>query len=203
MRIGSLVAIFLLVIAGVSLIGCKGFFVDTSNCSGVSVTPTTGSIGVGQTEQLAASCTVSTGGSQTITSTATWSSATPSIATVSSSGLVVGVTPGSATITATSNGLSGTSNVTVNPPSLASIAITPAGQSTQAQTQQFSATGNFANGSQSEITTGVTWAVDNTSIATISNTVGSQGVLTRKTTGTVTVTATLGTVTANTTFTFN
>jgi len=204
MRTRSLIAIFMLVVAGASLIGCSDFFTDTGNCTGVSVTPTTGSIGVGQTQQLTATCTVNAGNSQTITNTASWSSSTPSIATVTSTGFVVGITPGSTTISASSNGTTGSANVTVNPPSLTSIAITPASATiSHTGTQQFTATGTFSTGSQSDITNGVTWSVDNQSIGTISNMVGSQGFLTGKTTGTVTVTATLGTVTANTTLTLN
>src|SRR5690242_19921831 len=104
MRTRSLIAIFTLVVAGIWLIGCSDFFVDTGNCTAVNVTPTTGSVGVGQTQQFAATCTINTGGSQTITSTATWSSSTPSIATVDSGGFAVGVAPGSSTISASKNG---------------------------------------------------------------------------------------------------
>jgi uncharacterized protein YjdB len=201
MRTRSLIAILALVVAGAWLIGCDDFFVDTGNCTAVNVTPTTSSIGVGQTQQFAATCTINTGGSQTITNTATWSSNTPSIATVTNTGFAAGVSPGSATISATSNGLSGSANMTVNPPSLTSIAITPAGATISTATQQFTATGTFSSGSHSDITTAVTWSVDNQSIATISSAVGSQGLLTKVTSGTVTVTATLGTVTFNTTAT--
>lgn len=63
----------------------------------VSVTPTTASIAVAATRQLTASALPS-GAAQNVT----WSSSAPSIATVSSSGLVTGVAAGSAVITATS-----------------------------------------------------------------------------------------------------
>lgn len=65
--------------------------------SSVSVTPTTASIAVAATRQLAASALPS-GAAQNVT----WSSSAPSIATVNSSGLVTGVAAGSAVITATS-----------------------------------------------------------------------------------------------------
>ena len=63
----------------------------------VSVTPATASIAVAATRQLTASALPS-GAAQNVT----WSSSAPSIATVSSSGLVTGVAEGSAVITATS-----------------------------------------------------------------------------------------------------
>ncbi|MBZ3666644.1 phage tail tube protein [Pseudomonas monteilii] len=65
--------------------------------SSVSVTPSTASIAVAATRQLAASALPS-GAAQNVT----WSSSAPSIATVNSSGLVTGVAAGSAVITATS-----------------------------------------------------------------------------------------------------
>lgn len=63
----------------------------------VSVAPTTASIAVAATRQLTASA-LPAEAAQNVT----WSSAAPSVATVSSSGLVTGVSAGSATITATS-----------------------------------------------------------------------------------------------------
>lgn len=65
--------------------------------SSVSVTPSTASIAVAATRQLAASALPS-GAAQNVT----WSSSAPSIATVNSSGLVTGVATGSAVITAAS-----------------------------------------------------------------------------------------------------
>ncbi|WP_434695167.1 Ig domain-containing protein [Pseudomonas sp. Z1-14] len=63
----------------------------------VAVAPTTASIEVATTQQLTASA-LPAEAAQNVT----WSSSAPSVATVSSSGLVTGVSVGSATITATS-----------------------------------------------------------------------------------------------------
>ena len=63
----------------------------------ISVAPTTASIAVAATRQLTASA-LPVEAAQNVT----WSSATPGVATVSSSGLVTGVSAGSAVITATS-----------------------------------------------------------------------------------------------------
>ncbi|WP_085703927.1 phage tail tube protein [Pseudomonas sp. B15(2017)] len=63
----------------------------------VSVAPTTASIAVAATRQLTASA-LPAEAAQNVT----WTSSAPSVATVSSSGLVTGVSAGSATITATS-----------------------------------------------------------------------------------------------------
>lgn len=71
--------------------------VSPTAVTGVTVTPAAASIAIAETEQLAAAV-APVGASQAVT----WSSATPSVATVNSSGLVTGVSAGSAVITATS-----------------------------------------------------------------------------------------------------
>ncbi|MBD8493831.1 phage tail tube protein [Pseudomonas syringae] len=77
----------------------------------VAVAPTTASIAVGATRQLTA--TVSPGGAP---QSVTWTSSAPGVASVSTSGLVTGVSAGTATITATSTvdgTKTGTSAITV------------------------------------------------------------------------------------------
>lgn len=65
--------------------------------TGVTVAPTTASIAVAATRQMTA--TVAPGGAN---QAVTWTSASPSVATVNSSGLVTGVSAGTSVITATS-----------------------------------------------------------------------------------------------------
>src|SRR5437773_391997 len=77
-----------------------------------AITPTTATIGVGQTVQLAAMPKDSAGAALT-GRTVTWTSSNTSVATVSSSGQVTGVAAGSATITATSEGKTSTAAINV------------------------------------------------------------------------------------------
>src|SRR5205823_9472738 len=71
----------------------------------------------------------------------TWTSSNTSVATISGSGLVAGVTAGSATITATSEGKSSTAALTVTTVPVASLAISPATATLRAgQTLQLTAT---------------------------------------------------------------
>ncbi len=81
--------------------------------SSVLVSPTTTKLTPGQTAQLAATPTSSTGTAVTGESVA-WTTSNASVATVSASGVVTGVGVGSATVSATSGGVSGSSNITVN-----------------------------------------------------------------------------------------
>ena len=78
----------------------------------VSVTPTWVSLTAGQSSQLTAVVHDASGNVMSGQPIA-WTSSTPSVATVSSTGRVTAVGSGSATITASSSGLSGTSTISV------------------------------------------------------------------------------------------
>src|SRR5438094_7916908 len=94
----------------------------------LTISPATATIRVGQTLQLTATPKDSAGGTLT-GRMVTWTSGNPSVATISGSGLVAGVTAGSATITATSEGKSSSAALTVTPvpvASVASVAVAPA-----------------------------------------------------------------------------
>src|SRR5204863_449932 len=151
----------------------------------VTISPATGSIRVGQTLQLTATPKDLAGGTLT-GRTMMWASSNTSVATVSGSGLVAGVTPGSATITATSEGKSSTASLTVTTAPVASVAISPATTSlTVGQTVQLTATPKDSAGGT---LTGrmVTWTSGNPSVATISG----SGLVAGVTAGSATITAT-------------
>src|SRR5205823_6204719 len=159
--------------------------VTTVPVASLAISPATTSIPVGQTLQLTATPKDSAGGTLT-GRMVTWTSGNPSVATISGSGLVAGVTAGSATITATSEGKSSTAALTVTTVPVASVAISPATTSlTVGQTVQLTATPKDSAGGT---LTGrmVTWTGGNTSVATISG----SGLVAGVTAGSATITAT-------------
>jgi 6-phosphogluconolactonase len=80
---------------------------------------------------------------------------------------------------------------------LTSLAISPlAASSTPTNTFQFAASGMLDDGGTGDATGLVTWSSSNASVATISNTAGSQGLATGQAVGTTTITAASGTLTA-------
>src|SRR5436190_9046320 len=116
----------------------------------------------------------------------TWTSGNPSVATISGSGLVAGVTAGSATITATSEGKSSTAALTVTSVPVASVAVAPATASlTVGQTVQLTATPKDSAGGTLTGRT-VMWSSSNPSVATVSG----SGLVTSVVVGTATITAT-------------
>lgn len=162
----------------------------------LAVTPANPSVPKGLTQQFTATGTLSDGTMVDETSTVMWSSQTTSVATISNAaglhGLAAAVGTGSSTITATdpSTSVAGTTTLTVTPPALESIAVTPANPALgPGQTLQFTATGIFTDSSTRNITTSVTWSSGTTSVATISNQSGSNGVATAGGAGTSTIKA--------------
>ncbi len=172
----------------------------------LTVTPTHASIALGIKQQFAATGTFTDGSTHDLTTSVTWSSANTAVAVVSNSlgskGLATSTGMGTTTVTATSGSVSGATDLTVTPAELLSIAVTPAIPSIPLGTrQQFAATGNFTDGSTKDLTTSVTWSSSATTVATISNALGSQGLATGGGLGTATIAATLNSISDSTTLT--
>ncbi len=155
----------------------------------VGVAPTTASVIVGGTTQLTAS-PKDQGARDFVGATIAWTSSNISVATVSPTGVVIGVALGTATITANAtNGtvsVLGTSTITVA--NLTSVGITPLTSSVLVGgTQQLTATPMDATGTAITGTgVTVTWTSSNTSVATVN----ANGLVSGAALGTTTITAT-------------
>ena len=151
----------------------------------LTVSPATAGILVSKTVQLTAT-PKDAAGNPLSGRVVTWATSATSVATVSATGLVTGVTVGTATITATSEGKSGTATVTVTPVPVASVTVSPAvaGMSVGG-TLQLTATPKDSAGNPLSGRT-VTWATSAASVATVT----ASGLVTGVTAGTATITAT-------------
>jgi YVTN family beta-propeller protein len=165
----------------------------------IGVTPANPSIANGLTSQFMATGVYTDNSTQDLTASVAWTSSDPTVVSISnasaSHGLATGVSPGSVAITAASGSVSGSTNLTVTPAALVSIALIPANPSIANGTQQqFAATGTYTDTSTHDVTAVVTWSASDTTVATISNASGSNGLATSVGQGSVTITATLGTI---------
>ena len=86
----------------------------TPTLTSVTVTSPNNAITVGQTEQFAATANFSNGTTQTVTSTATWTSSNNAVTTVAATGLATSVSAGSADIRAAFQGMTGSKTLQVN-----------------------------------------------------------------------------------------
>ena len=186
------------------VVGTTTLTVSSATLASISVTPANPTIPKGTTLHLTATGIYSDNSTQDLTSTVTWSSADANTVAVSnalgSQGLVTGVdvTMGTA-ITATSGNVSGSTTVVVSSATLASITITPPNPTvSKGTTLQLTATGVYTDNTTLDLTSTVQWSVDKQNIATVSNAMGSQGVVTGVDQGQATVTATLGNISGST-----
>ena len=165
--------------------GTAAVTVSSVPVASVAVSPTSASVSVGQTVQLAATPKDANGNPLT-GRTVTWSSGNTAVATVSASGLVTGVSAGAATITAASEGQSGSAAITVTSVPVASVAVSPASASVQTgQAVQLTATPKDANGNPLSGRT-IVWMSSNTAAATVN----TSGRVTGVAAGSATITAT-------------
>lgn len=174
-------------------VGCRGFFVDPTLTT-VTVGPATPAVEQGATLQMVATGTFDDGSTKTLTANVLWSTSDISIATISNSGLLTGVSCGDATITATSGTLSGSTSATIQAANITRIDISPTDTSVPVGSSlTFSAVGTVQGGGTQVITDCAVWTSSNTAVATIDNT----GLVSTLTTGTTQITATSGNIVSN------
>ena len=151
----------------------------------VTVSPTSGSIPVGDTLHLTATTRDSAGNILT-GRTITWSSDSTAVATVNASGRVTGVAVGSTTIRATSEGKTGTATITVVRVPVASVTVSPtSGSIPVGDTLHLTATTRDSAGNILAGRT-ITWSSDSTAVAMVN----SSGRVTGVATGSTTIRAT-------------
>lgn len=189
--------VYLLISVGLVLflVGC-----GTEQLQSISIVPATVAFtSKDQTAQLKAVGTYRQGNhpatTQDVTAQVAWTSSTPSVAKVDSSGVVTSVAAGTATILASLKGGSGditaTAGVSVSIPAprdLLSVSIIPASQSvtTLGETAQYIAIGTYSSSpTTQDLTNSVTWISSDVKVATID----SAGLATGVNDGSTTITA--------------
>ena len=170
---------------GVSASSEIGVFDPTRPVS-VTVSPSTGSVAVGETLRLSAQA-VDTNGRAVVGAEFSWSSSDESVATVDASGLVTGVAEGSATITVSTGGVSGSADISVFVPAgPVSVGVSPwSGSVAVGATLSLSAEAYDANG-RPVAGAEFSWSSSDESVATVD----AEGLVTGVAEGTATITAT-------------
>jgi 6-phosphogluconolactonase (cycloisomerase 2 family) len=162
----------------------------------ISVTPANSTLPQGKQQQFTATGTLSKGGSGNETSSAIWSSSNSAVATmVPNTGLSTALNIGTTTITATIGSATNSTTFTVTNPVPVSLAVEPAiSFVASGAAQQLRVIAKLTNGDTQDETAAATWSSSNSSVATVSNTTGSQGVVTPAGAGSASLTATLETL---------
>lgn len=161
----------------------------------VTVSPPTANVAIGSTTQLTATLRDASG--TTLSGRViSWSSSQTTIATVSPTGVVTGVSGGTATITAMSEGRTGTATVNVAASGVRTVTVTPS-TATIDVLGTVSLTATVRDPSGAIITAPVTWSTSNALIAGVSTNGTVSGLLP----GTATITAKSGSATGTATIT--
>jgi hypothetical protein len=164
--------------------------ITSASAASIVIAPTNVSLPLGLTQQFTAIATFDDGTNQDVTSSATWKSSTSSIASITTSGLVVARNVGTTNISATFQTVSDSTTLTVNAANLNSISIKPANASIAQGTRiQLSAIGTFNDGGTRDVTHNASWVVSDPTIVSIGT---SNGFVVGLAPGLVTVTASLG-----------
>ena len=172
--------------------GSTALTVSSAALVSIAVTPAIGTVPAGRPLQFYATGTYTDGSTQDLSSSVTWSSSAPPVATINAAGLASGLIVGTTTITAASGAVQGTALLTVTSPVLASVAVTPGNASIAAgETQQFTATGTYSDGSVQNLTNAATWTSSGPAIASVS----PSGAAVALAVGTATISATAGSFT--------
>ncbi len=189
-------------------VGSVQLTIKNAQLTGIAVSPPSADLDGGTAADLIATGTFISSGetfTQNISSTATWTTSDEAVATVDA-GKVVGVSGGTATVSASWQSiLSNEATINVSGTRLVSLDITPKDITIQRMAAAFyTCTGYFDDGSTKDLTKEVTWTSSNVLTARIgsySNTGGGMTIITIHVPGTVTITATLGSISATTTLT--
>ena len=191
----------LLIALVLPIAGCTNSVVDS-----LAVTPTIQSLSVGQTVQLTATGTTGHGSNHPsttsdVTDSATWTSSTPAVASVNSTGLATALTAGTTTITANDKRLHGNHyrERGCDGDGIVRARAAPAARWSRwpsspvrsrwqipSETTQFLAIGTTSTGATVNLTSQVAWSTSSTQIATVG---ASTGLATALTAGHVTVVA--------------
>ncbi|MGB9446067.1 MAG: Ig-like domain-containing protein [Candidatus Acidiferrum sp.] len=161
----------------------------------INITTADGSVPKGTTDQFAATGTYTDSSTANLTSLVTWTSTSPTVATIAAGGLASAAGIGSSNITASMNGI--TSNpypLVVTAAVLRSIAIAAAnGSIAKGTTDQFTATGTYSDTSTANLTSQVTWNSSSPAVVAII----AGGLATGASMGSANITASLNGVTSN------
>jgi len=178
--------------------GTSTLTVTPATLTSITISSATTTIALGTTQQFTATGTFTDGTTQDITASVLWTSSDSSVATISitgaTTGLATAVGAGTTIITTALGSVTNATTVTltVTTATLNTISIAPSNATIfLGAPAQFTATGNFSDGSSQDLTTQVTWKSAPKTIATVSNTAGSKGLVTPIKAGLTTISATL------------
>ncbi len=144
--------------------------VTGSDLSRIEVTPGLPFLAQGTTLSLIATGIDSDNSTRPLTNEVVWQSSDDSIASISSSGVVSALAAGQVTLQASLDGIIGSTTLTVTNASLSSLEISPGSLQLAAGTRmEVDLIGHYSDGSTQNLETQASWAITDTTIASLSD----------------------------------
>lgn len=189
------------------------YFWDTLSgpaLTGLSATPAAAAVPAGLTQQFVVTGRFADQTTKDLSNITTWTTGDQMIAVISSHdisysgcmtpGCATAMYPGTTPVTALLGDLTASATLEVTPAVLTALSVIQhdSSQPTSMATgmsRQLDVIGTFSNNYRGDATTMVVWSTSDPSVATVSNAVGSQGLVTAIKSGPVTITARYGTLT--------
>jgi hypothetical protein len=181
-------------------IGSATITVSPARLLSLAITPNPASVPLGSRVSFVARGTYAGGSVRDVTADVSWTTADPSVATISnaagSKGLATPVAVGKTLVRAQLDGVEANATLEVTAAVVTAIRITPDPLSLVVGTRAFArATATYSDGTSIDVSTTCTWASDATATATVSNGAGSQGQVTAVAVGSTTIRCTQGGIT--------
>ncbi|MCR4784629.1 MAG: leucine-rich repeat protein [bacterium] len=164
---------------------------DSTVLVSLSLTPGSGVLAPGETLQFSVRTCYDDGYSKDVTNQARWDVSSADLANVDK-GLVSALAPGTVTVTASFGGLSAQAEITITGATPVGLTISPeSGVLASQETLQLSARAAYNYGTSQDVTEQAQWKVSDTTIADV-----DKGLVSALASGTVTVTASFGELSA-------
>jgi trimeric autotransporter adhesin len=168
------------------------------NCpelSNLEVTSSKSSLNIGNSLSYKATAIYKNGSTRDVSSWANWSTSDTSLATISTSGYLYGIAVGAISVQANFGSKLGVKSLQLKNVTLSSISLSPQPFSLCGTcVRQMRATGNYSDGTTEDVTSIAAWTVANSSVANVSDTVNTKGLVSGVSTGSTNVTAQIGSV---------
>jgi len=177
--------------------------ISPASLTALSMSPSTISLAKGSNKEVTITAFYSDQSFVDVSNQVSWVSSDSTIATAQgNTAIVEGHSVGSNTLTASFSGMNATLTVNVSNATLSSLSILPKSISlSKGLNQAFSVTGIYSDGSVQNLTQQVTWLSSDNNLGAISNAIESKGIADAIEIGAVTISASLGSISASTTLT--
>jgi hypothetical protein len=177
--------------------GSAALEVKPAALTAIALSPAAATIAKGRTQAFRLVGSYTDGSTQDLTGVAVWSVADvvgTDVASITGGGtgggVAFGKSPGQAQVKAEHMGKSATATLTVTAPTLTTLALAPGGASIAlGATQQFKLIGTYSDGSTQDHSAAATWSISDVAPATGVATISATGLVTGKSKGLATVTA--------------